>query len=115
MVSLKRDHLFTYARLRQMLNNSFREADNTQLYLGYGGGGGGGALLPCLNSCSPKKKKLKALLYKTEQGRESRAVCVTDPNEMRSDVKAWSRAGVWFRMSTEAERFFFCYFYFFIG
>lgn len=30
-------HLFTYARLRQMLNNSSREADNTQLYLGYGG------------------------------------------------------------------------------
>lgn len=35
----KRDtiHLFTYARLRQMLNNSSTEADNMQLYLGYGG------------------------------------------------------------------------------
>lgn len=44
-------------------------------------------MLSSLNSCS-QKKKLKALLYKTEQGRESRAVCVTDPNEMRSDVKA---------------------------
>lgn len=32
-------HLFTYARFRQMLNNSSREADNTQLYLGYGGVG----------------------------------------------------------------------------
>lgn len=30
-------HLFTYARLRQMLNNSSGKADNTQLYLGYGG------------------------------------------------------------------------------
>lgn len=30
-------HLFTYARLRQMLNNSSSEADNMQLYLGYMG------------------------------------------------------------------------------
>lgn len=29
--------LFTYARLRQMLNNSSTEADNMQLYLGYRG------------------------------------------------------------------------------
>lgn len=29
-------HLYPYACLRQMLNNSWREADNTQLYLGYG-------------------------------------------------------------------------------
>lgn len=60
MVSLKRDHLFTYARLRQMLNNSSREADNTQLYLGYGGGagggGGGGCSPPLLEFVQPKKK-----------------------------------------------------------
>lgn len=69
-----------------MLNNSSREADNTQLYLGYWGGGCCWSSLPLLEFVQPKK--LKALLYKTEQGREeSRTVCVTDPNEMRSDVK----------------------------
>lgn len=70
MVPLKRDiHLFTYARLRQMLNNSSREADNTQLYLGYGGWGVGcSRSLPLLEFVQPKNIKGITLQDRTGQG-----------------------------------------------
>ena len=67
---------FTYARLRQMLNNSSTAADNTQLYLGYGGAW---VLSPCLrwNSCSPNYRHYFA--GRAGQSK-TRALCIKEPD-----------------------------------
>lgn len=85
-------HLFTYARLRQMLNNSSREADDMQLYLGYGGAW----VLSLPEFVQPEKKKKKgiqALLYRQNRANakkkkeKSRTLCITDPTERHN--KKW--------------------------
>lgn len=49
-----------------MLNNSSREADNTQLYLGYGGGGCSRSL-PLLEFVQPKNIKGITLQERAER------------------------------------------------
>lgn len=53
-----------------MLNNSSREADNTQLYLGYFFlGGGVSSSLPLLDSC---RQKIKGITLKDRTGQRGK-------------------------------------------